>query len=102
MTRAAKRQIRQEPPSREPVAITASVVALAVVVAICVGMLVAPLWSALVQSWQLRPSGQECSTLTKAAAREACYDELAARAVRHSAKGANAPLTLLPSGQQSD
>jgi hypothetical protein len=83
MTRAAKRQIRQEPPSRDPVAITASVVALAVVVLICAGMLVAPLWSALVRSWQFRPIGLECSTLTKTAAREACYDELAARAARH-------------------
>ena len=102
MTKAAKRQIRQEPPSREPVAVTASVVLLAVVVLICAGMLVAPLWSALVQSWQFRPIGLECSTLTKATAPEACYDELAARAARHPAKGANAPLTLRPAGPQSE
>jgi hypothetical protein len=65
-------------------------------------MLVPPLWAALVQSWQLSPSGQECSTLKKAAAREACYDELAARAGRHPARGANAPLILRPVGQQSE
>ena len=68
MTRAAKRRIRQEPPGREPVAITASVIVLGAVVLICAGMLVPPLWTALVQSWQFRPIGQECSTLKNAVA----------------------------------
>ena len=103
MTKGRRRGIRgKESARRDPFAITASVVVLGVVVLICAGMLVPPLWTALVESWQFRPSGQECSTLKNAAARQACYDELAARAARHPAKGANAPLTLRPAGPQSD
>ena len=36
--------------------------------------------------------------LEDAAARQACYEELSARAARHPAKGANAPLDSSPFG----
>jgi hypothetical protein len=46
-------------------------VALGVVVFICAGLIAAPLWRAAVEVWQFRSSGQECSTLKDAAARQA-------------------------------
>jgi hypothetical protein len=103
MTKGAKRRIRhKELAGREPIAITISVVILGVLVLICAGMLVPPLWTAVVESWRFGPGGQECSMLDDAAARQACYEELSARAARHPAKGANAPLIPRPSGQRSE
>jgi hypothetical protein len=64
-------------------------VALGVVVFICAGLIAAPLWRAAVEVWQFRSSGQECSTLKDAAARQACYEELNARTPRHPIKGQN-------------
>jgi hypothetical protein len=65
-------------------------------------MLVPPLWTALVESWQIRPSHQECHVLKTAALQEACYEEPNIPAARHPAKGANAPPIFRPSGQHSE
>ena len=67
----------------------------------CAALLVPPLWT-VVEGWRFGPSGQECSMLEDAAARQACHEELSGRAARHPAKGANAPLILRPSGQRSE
>lgn len=95
MTRADRRRIRQQPPDRDPLIITISTIILAVVVLGSAAMLVPPLWTVLVEGWQVSPNEQECSTLKDAAARESC-------AARHPAKGAKAPLTRRPSGQPSE
>ena len=102
MTKGANRRARHgKVTGRESILITTSVVILGVLVLICTGMLVPPLWTAVVQAWQFRPNGQECSML-KDAARQACYEELNARAARHPAKGATAPLILRPSRHGSE
>jgi len=86
---------------REP-SVTASAIVLAALVLICAAMLVPPLWSAVAESWQFRPSGQECSVIASAADLQACYEERDVRTTRHPAKGANAPATLRLSGQRSE
>ena len=97
MTTRANRRIRQkEATGREPVVITASVVVLGVLVLTCAGMLVAPLWTAVVDVWRIRPNGQECSMLKDAAARLVCDERLGA------VQGANAPVPVRSSGQRSD
>jgi hypothetical protein len=103
MTARANRRTRQKQVTgREPVVITASVVVLGVLVLICAGMLVAPLWTAVVDVWQIRPSGQECGAPEDASARQACYEELRARAQRHLVKGTNVPTIPRPAGQRSE
>jgi len=103
MTKGAKRRIRRkEFAGREPAVITGSVVILSVLVLSCVGMLVPPLWTAIIESGQLRPSGQDCSALKDAVARRACYEQLSKLAAPNPAKGANAPPILRPSGQRSE
>ena len=82
--------------------ITASVAVLGVLVLICAGMLVAPLWTAVVEVWQIRPSNQECSALESVTARQACYEELSARAPRHPVKGTTALPIPRPSEQRSE
>ena len=99
MTKGAKRRIRQkEAAGREPAVITASVVILCLLVLVCAGMLVPPLWTVAVNAWQFRSGAQECSVLEPAEARRTCYEEMGIPAARHPAKGAVAPLH--PSEQQ--
>jgi hypothetical protein len=103
MTKAAKRRVRQkEVTAREPVVVTASVIVLAALVLICTAMLVPPLSTAIVEAWQFRPSGQQCSILKDVAARRACCEKLSAQASRYPLIGANAPPILPPSGQRSE
>jgi hypothetical protein len=97
-----RRILQKEATGREPAVITASIVVLGVLVLICAGMLVAPLWTAAVDVWQIRPSRQECSPLKDAASRQACYEELSGRASRHPVKGASAPPIPRPSRQRSE
>jgi hypothetical protein len=102
MTREAKRRIpHKEHAGREPVAVTISVVILGVLVLTCAALLVPPLWTA-VEGGRFSPGGQDCGMIEDATARQACDEELSARAARHPAKGANAPLILRPSEQRSD
>ena len=89
-------------PARQEPAVTASVIVLAALVLLCAGMLVPPLWTAVTESSQFRPGGQECSVLEAAADRQACYEERNVWTKRHPAKGANAPATLRLSGQRSE
>ena len=103
MTKGAKRPIRRrEFAGREPAVIVGSVVILGVLVFTCAGMLVPPLWTAVVEGSQLRPSGLDCSALKDAAARQACYEEQGKFAAPHPARGANVPPILRPSGQRSE
>jgi hypothetical protein len=103
MTKAAKRRVPQkEVTARQPVVVTASVIVLAALVLICTAMLAPPLSTAVVEAWQFRPSGQQCSILKDAAARRACYEKLSAQASRYPLIGANAPPILPPSGQRSE
>jgi hypothetical protein len=103
VTKARKRRIRRKQfAGREPAVITGSVIILGVLVLTCLGMLLPPLWTAVVESRQFRPSGQACSALKDAAARQACYEEQSKFAAPHPAGGANVPPILRPSGQQSE
>jgi hypothetical protein len=103
MTKGAKRRIRRkEFAGREPTVITGSVILLGVLVLTCAAMLVPPLWTAVVENRQFRPSDQDCSALKDAAARQACFEEQGKFAAPHPAKGANAPPSLRPSGQRSE
>ena len=82
MTKKPNHRIRQkEAKGREAVVITTSLVVLGVLVFICAGMLIAPLWTAAVEVWQFRPNGQECSSLKGVAARQTCLEQLSARAL---------------------
>src|SRR4051794_4906724 len=82
--------------AQEPVAIRAVVIVLGIVVLFCAGLLLLPLRSAVVASWQSPPANARCETHADDAARLSCYDQPHARAVRHPAKGANAPLFRQP------
>jgi hypothetical protein len=66
---------------REPIVITTSLVVLGVLVFICAGMLIAPLWTAAVEVWQFHPNSQECRSLKGVAARQTCLEQLSARAL---------------------
>ena len=72
--------------SPEPVVIIISLVVLGVLVFICAGMLIAPLWTAAVEVWQFRPNPQECSMLKGVAARQTCLEQLGARVLWHPVK----------------
>lgn len=88
MTKGARRQTQQKALARrESSVITGSIIILAVLVLICAGMLVPPLWTAVVDSRQFRPSVQDCSMLKDPSARQDCYEGLSARGARHPAKG---------------
>jgi hypothetical protein len=45
-----------------------------VLVFICAGMLIAPLWTAAVEVWQFRANSQECISLKGVAARQTCLE----------------------------
>ena len=69
--------------AQEPIAIRALVIVLGMIVLLCAGLLVLPLWTAI---------GQECDRFNDVAAQQNCYERLRDRAARHPAKGANAPI----------
>jgi len=97
MRKGTKRRVRRTAfAGRQPVVITASVVILGVLVLSCAGMLVPPLWTAVVGERQFRANGQECSMLKDAAARLVCDERLGA------VQGANAPVPVRSFGQRSD
>lgn len=85
MTKKPRRVRHEQAKVRGPV-ITASLVALGVLVFICAGLLVPPLWTAAVEVWQFRPNGQECSSLKDSAARQICFAEPNARILRQPVK----------------
>jgi hypothetical protein len=89
MRTGSNRRIRYKKAKGQEPLVVVLLVALGMVVFICAGLLAAPLWRAAVEVWQFRSSGQECRTLKDAAARQACYEELNARAARHAIKGQN-------------
>jgi hypothetical protein len=61
---------------REPVVITTLLVILGVLVFICAGMLIAPLWTAAVEVWQFRLNNHECSSVKGVGARQTCLEQL--------------------------
>ena len=70
----AKRRAKR----REPVAIRVLVVLLGAVVLTCVGLVVPPLWTAVVKTWQSGRASADCSAFKDPAAR-ACDQDLSAR-----------------------
>jgi hypothetical protein len=97
MRKGTKRRVRRRKfAGRQPVVITASVVILGVVVLSCAGMLVAPLWTAVVGERQFHANGQKCSMFKDAAARLLCDERLGA------VQGANAPVPFRSFGQRTD
>ena len=52
--------------------VTAAVVVLGVLVVACVGMLVAPLWTVVVDVWQYHPEARQCRALDGTKARQVC------------------------------
>ena len=51
---------------RESVIISAGIAILAAVVLICAGLVVVPLWTALVQGWRFQPIADQCKMLKDA------------------------------------
>jgi hypothetical protein len=101
MTKKPHHRVGQkEAKGREPVVFTTSLVVLVVLVFICAGMLIAPLWTPAVEVWQFRPNGQECSSLEDSAARQSCFAELNARTLRQPVKEPNE--TPHPFGQRGE
>jgi hypothetical protein len=78
---------------QQPIAISAAIIISAVTVLVCAGLIVAPLWTALVQDWQVEAISDPCGA-TDATDREDCFQKLRLGASRHPAKGANAPIRL--------
>jgi hypothetical protein len=89
-------------PFRQELAVAAWVFVLAALVLICAGMFVPPFWTAVVGSWQFRPSVQECSLLKSATDRGGCYEDRNVRSAHHPAKGANAPAIFRLSGRHGE
>jgi hypothetical protein len=89
-------------PVLQELAVVTSLCVIAALVLICASLFVPTIWSAVVESWQFRPSGQECSILKTAADREGCYDGRNIRSAQHPAKGANAPTILWSSGRHNE
>jgi hypothetical protein len=100
MTKKPNRRVRHEQAKVRGPAITASLVVLGVLVFICAGMLIAPLWTAAVEVWQFHLNGQECSSLEGSAARQSCFAEPNARTLRQPVKEPNE--TPHPFGQRGE
>jgi hypothetical protein len=66
---------------RESVIISAGIAILAAVVLICTGLVVVPLWTALVQGWRFQPIADQCKMLKDAHARAACEREADGRCI---------------------
>ena len=78
--------------AQQPIAIRALVIVLGMIVLLCAGLLVLPLWTAVVEGWPSDAKGQVCDRFNDVAAQQNCYERLHDRATRHPAKGANAPI----------
>jgi hypothetical protein len=79
---------------QQPVAISVGIAILAAATLVCAGLVAVPLWTALVQGWQVEAISDPCG-VTDAAARQDCLE-------KHPAKGANAPIRLHAREQKSD
>jgi len=88
-------------PRQQPIAISAGVTILAVIVLVCAGLLAVPLWTALVQGWQVEATSEPCE-LKDVSARQDCFEKLRLGESRHPAKGANAPIRLRAPEQKID
>jgi len=86
---------------QQPIAISAAIVILAATVLVCAGLVAVPLWSALVQGWQVEATSNPCG-LKDATARKDSFEKLRLGESRHPAKGANAPIRPHPPEQKSD
>ena len=90
----ALRSRRNNRARQQPDAISAGIVILAAATLVCAGLVAVPLWTALVQGWQVEAVSDPCG-VTDAAARQDCLE-------KHPAKGANAPIRLHAREQKSD
>ena len=95
------RSPRNNGPRRQPIAISAAVVILAVTALVCAGLVAVPLWTALVRDWQVDAISDLCGLKTRAAQQD-CLEELKLGESRHPAKGANAPIRVHPRDRKDD
>jgi len=95
MSSGGLRSRRDNGRSQQPLAITAGIIILALTALVCAGLVAVPLWTALVQGWQVETISDPCG-LQDAAARQDCLEKLRLGESRHPAKGANAPIRLFP------
>jgi len=61
---------------------------------VCTALVAVPLWTALVQGWQVQPLADECSMLKEGPVRQDCYENRRHSSPQHPARGATAPITL--------
>ena len=101
MSSGGLRSRRDNGRSQQPLAITAGIIILALTALVCAGLVAVPLWTALVQGWQVETISDPCG-LQDAAARQDCLEKIRVGESRHPAKGANAPIRLHPGEQKSD
>ena len=97
----ALRSRRNNRARQQPDAISAGIVILAAATLVCAGLVAVPLWTALVQGWQVEAISDPCG-VTGAAARQDCLEKLRLGESPHPAKGANAPIRLHAREQKSD
>jgi len=95
------RSRRSNGPGQQPVAISAGIAILAAATLVCAGLVAVPLWSALVQGWQVEAVSDPCA-VRDAAARQGCLEKLRLGEPPHPAKGANAPIRLHAREQKSE
>jgi len=101
MTRSANlRSPRNNGQSQQPIAISAAVAILALTTLLCAAFLAAPLWTALVQGWQVEAISNPRTM--RNTARQDCVEKPRLGESRHPAKGANAPIRLHALEQKSD
>ena len=96
------RSRRNDKQTRQPVVISAAIAVLAATVLVCAGLVVVPLWTALVQGWRSQPVADQCRMLKDAHAQEVCDERLMVDRLQHPAKGADAPTTPRSREQASD
>jgi hypothetical protein len=77
---------------RQPVAISIGIAVLTAAVMVCTALVAVPLWTALVQYWQVQPLADECSMLKEGPVRQGCNENRSHNSPRHPARGATAPL----------
>src|SRR5262245_44226237 len=66
----------------QPIAISAGIVILAAIVLACAALLAVPLWTALVQDWQVGAMSDPCA-LKDATARQDCFEKPRPEGSRH-------------------
>ena len=87
--------------NQQPIAISAAIAILALTTLLCAVFVAVPLWTALVQGWQVEAISDPCG-VTDAAARQDCLEKLRLGESPHPAKGAHAPIRLHARDQKSD